>query len=381
MHFPCEISHLALSQDEKLTTVVNATIETVTKSGKVEFRAANVFTGGVAGLCFLPNGLGLVACGWDEDEDEGPFLKVISPSLELVQTLVGHVGGVECVTVSPSGSYFASCGSDKKVMIWSESGEGGEWARVQVLEDHTSYIYAVCFSPDGKQLATGSSDRLIKTYSFNEGNAILAHTLEGHTDLVKSLSFSPDCKLLCSGSYDKSIKFWNPADGSLVKSIDQAHTSSVRSVSYSPNGRILVSAGGYDKTMKIWDAETFELKHTFEQEYTTNQLTITADSNYIVSANDDKTVRITSCREYHLTALTPILNLILHIVYKWEFVSFQHETEFRLTGYIDEVMWRLGECVHNGGYNVASEILSFLSPAHLPVQLTPTRWKPKPPYF
>jgi len=37
----------------------------------------------------------------------------------------------------------------------------------------------------------------------------------------------------------------------------------------------------------------------------------------------------------------------------------------------------LGECVYNGGYNVTSEILSFLSPAHLPVQITPTRWSPK----
>jgi len=257
------------------------------------------------------------------------------------------------------------------VMIWSEPGEGGEWARVQVLEDHTSFILAVCFSPDGKQLATGSGDKSIKLFSFNEGNAILAHTLEGH---VWSLSFSPDCKLLCSGSGDKSIKFWNPADGSLVKSIDQAHTSSVRSVSYSPNGRVLVSAG-LDKTMNIWDAETFELKHMFEQEYDTNQLTITADSNFIVSANYYKTVRITPCREYHLTALTPILNLILHIVYKWEFVSFLEPNEN--TSPLEKVMRVLGECVHDGGYNVTSEILSFLSPAHLPVQITPTRWSPK----
>jgi len=241
----------------------------------------------------------------------------------------------------------------------------------QLLQGHNDSVRCVALRSNGKQLATGSDDNLINLYSFNEGSAILAHTLEGHTDFVMSLSFFPDCKLLCSaGGSDKSIKFWNPADGSLVKSIDQAHTSYVRSVSYSPNGRILVSAGCYDKTMKIWDAETFELKHTFEQEYATRQLTITADSNYIVSANNDKTVRITPCREYHLTGLTPILNLILHIVYKWEFVSFLEPNEN--TSPLEKVMRRLGECVHDGGYNVTSEILSFLSPAHLPVQITPT---------
>jgi len=129
--------------------------------------------------------------------------------------------------------------------------------------------------------------------------------------------------------------------------------------------------------MKIWDAETFELKHTFEQESFTNQLTITADSNFIVSANSNHTVRITPCREYHLTALTPILNLIIHIVYKWEFVSFFEPNQNTPSSPLEKVMRLLGECVYNGGYNVTSEILSFLSPAHLPVQITPTRWKSK----
>jgi len=342
-----------------------------TSSNNVEYRADNVFRYDVSGLCYLLDG-SLVACGYDGD---GPKLKVFSPSLELVQTLVGHNGHVFCVTISPSGSHFASGGEDKKVMIWSEPGEGGEWARVQVLEDHTGWIYAVCFSPDGKQLATGSYDMLINVYSFNEGSAILAHTLEGHTWVVRSLSFSPDCKLLCSGSGDRSIKFWNPADGSLVKSIDQAHTGyNVESVSYSPNGRVLVSAG-YDNTMRIWDAETFELKHTFEQEYHTNQLTMTADSNFIVSANNDHTVRITPCRDYHITGLSPILNLILHIVYKRDYVSFPKHS--RRTPTYAHTIKLLGECVFNGGYDVASVILSFLSPAHLPIQITPTRWKSK----
>ena len=95
-----------------------------TSSNKVEYRTDNVFVGQVLGLCYLPNGSGLVACGYDGPE--GPTLKVLSPSLELVQTLVGHDDGVRSITVSPSGSHFASGGYDEKVMIWSEPGEGGE---------------------------------------------------------------------------------------------------------------------------------------------------------------------------------------------------------------------------------------------------------------
>ena len=102
---------------------------------------------------------------------------------------------------------------------------------------------------------------------------------------------------------------------------------------------------------------------------------MTADSNYIVSANYDKTVRITPCREYTRTALTPILNLILHIVYKRDYVTFPKHS--RRTPTHAHTIRLLGECVYDGGYDVASVILSFLSPAHLPIQITPTRWKSK----
>jgi len=148
---------VALSRDNSyvISGGMNSTIIVhLTKTGIVEFRADSGFANGVSGLCCLPNGSGLVACG---QGGQSGNLKVFSPSFELVQTLVGHDGDVYCVTVSPSGSHFASGGDDGKVMVWSEPGEGGEWARVQVLEDHTSTIWAVCFSPDGKQLATGSS--------------------------------------------------------------------------------------------------------------------------------------------------------------------------------------------------------------------------------
>jgi len=176
-----------------------------TKSGREENRVDDAHPENVRDLKQIP-GSGFVSCSNGSIDN----LKVWNPSFELVQTLAGHTNHVSCVAVSLTGCSIVSGGVDCKVIIWSESGEGGKWASVQVLEDQTDTIWAVCFSPDGKQLATGSSDILIKTYSFNEGSAILVHTLEGHTGSVYSLSFSSDCKLLCSGSQDKSHQILEP---------------------------------------------------------------------------------------------------------------------------------------------------------------------------
>ena len=81
----------------------------------------------------------------------------------------------------------------------------------------------------------------------------------------------------------------------MVKSIDQAHTSYVSSVSYSPNGRV-VASGADDKSIKIWDASTFELKHTFDALHTfgVEDLSFTPDSNFLVSGSYDNTVRLTN---------------------------------------------------------------------------------------
>jgi DNA-binding helix-hairpin-helix protein with protein kinase domain len=47
----------------------------------------------------------------------------------------------------------------------------------------------------------------------------LVRTLTGHTDWVRSVSFSPDGRLLASGSADNTIKLWRVADGALVRTL------------------------------------------------------------------------------------------------------------------------------------------------------------------
>ena len=75
-------------------------------------------------------------------------------------------------------------------------------------------------------------------------------SLTGHTDVVRSVAFSPDGRLLASGSCGRyesdrgcvqgEIKLWEVASGSLVRTLS-GHTSWVNSVAFSPDGRLLAS--------------------------------------------------------------------------------------------------------------------------------------------
>ena len=108
------------------------------------------------------------------------------------------------------------------------------------------------------QLACGSGDRTIKLWDLATGT--LKQTLEGHSSSVQSVAFSPDGRLLASGSGDQTIKLWNLATGALELTLE-GHLSSVQSIAFSPDGRLLAS-GSDDQTIKLWDSATGTFRHT-----------------------------------------------------------------------------------------------------------------------
>src|SRR5687768_12836468 len=73
----------------------------------------------------------------------------------------------------------------------------------------------------------------------------------GHTSWVRTVAFSPDGKLLASGSLDKSISMWDVKTGKSTASLT-GHTDAVNSVAFSPDGKLLAS-GSQDDSTKLWD--------------------------------------------------------------------------------------------------------------------------------
>jgi WD40 repeat protein len=85
-------------------------------------------------------------------------------------------------------------------------------------------------------------------------------TLKGHSGTVNSVSFSPDGKRIVSGSWDNTLKVWDAQAGQETLTLE-GHAGIVSSVSFSSDGKRIVSGGGYRTAVfaglrgvaKVWD--------------------------------------------------------------------------------------------------------------------------------
>ncbi|WP_243717327.1 protein kinase [Actinomadura sp. KC345] len=89
----------------------------------------------------------------------------------------------------------------------------------------------------------------------DESTTPTGEILNGHTGGVRSVAFSPDGKLLASCSNDETVRLWDAATRRLVGRPLTGHTDSVGEVAFSPDGKLL-AAGGSDATVRFWDVAT-----------------------------------------------------------------------------------------------------------------------------
>ena len=159
---------------------------------------------------------------------------------------------------------------------------------------HEGRATFVTINPSHTTIATTATDGVIKLWDISTGRIL--RTLDGHTSKVNALSFSNDGKLLVSGSYDKTIKVWEVSTGMNLQTLE-GHTSPVQTVAFSPDDLIVASGSGdfsqdsSDTSIKIWEVLSGKMIQSFEgHQKSTSTLTFNSNGRYLVSGGWDNKV-------------------------------------------------------------------------------------------
>ena len=261
----------------------------------------------------------LIATCVDED--------VLVVDIQSGKPLVRIEGDGEAVTnlcLSPSASHVVVCSRSLSMRMYSLSPIAGSTSLnaqlLRTLKPHNTPVVASTIDATSTLLATGGADGIVKVWDIRGG--YVSHTFHGHGGVVSALEFfetemikdsssrqkgrkrkslseqdvemedDPAESTLClaSGGEDGKIRIWNLNTRKSVAILD-SHVSVVRSLSYSSEQRLLLSASR-DKTIILWSQKSWKAQKVIPALEVLESAGFVRDGAYCYSGGENGTVRI-----------------------------------------------------------------------------------------
>ncbi|GLY16931.1 hypothetical protein Kisp01_39460 [Kineosporia sp. NBRC 101677] len=157
----------------------------------------------------------------------------------------------------PDGSWLAVGGESGAVLLWDmrpvQAGRHVDAYDLQpprLLRRHTGPVAALQAGPDGTWLASGGQDRRVLIWEMPAGTVLCE--LLGHETGVCVLAPHPAGRLLLSGGRENHAQIWDVSTGVRTRTLNWTG-GLLTAAAFSPDGRWLAT-GCEDGTIRLWSA-------------------------------------------------------------------------------------------------------------------------------
>ena len=192
---------------------------------------------------------------YDNDIYNGLYAALKKNNHPLTLSLVAHErGAARALVTRPTGNQIFSCGSDGKIIRWTEE-NASKWSSEMLVSDNDYQYYSIDVSADGNWIAAAglNSNDEARNYVklFNVNSMGSPKKIEGYAFSIENLCFTPDSKgFYARDNSGRSIKF---SDLSTAREVIKS-TVKINSIDLSADGSRLAGAGE-NGSLYIWDVK------------------------------------------------------------------------------------------------------------------------------
>ncbi|GLB01569.1 hypothetical protein AtubIFM57143_001252 [Aspergillus tubingensis] len=153
--------------------------------------------------------------------------------------------------LSPNGELIASC-SDGRIKLSKIIPLGTEVCdtkEIFAFEEGNTYGFQAVFSSDLKRIALRIGFFRVRVWDLDKGSE---EVIEIEFPFVGGIAFPPDCTQLAVSTYTGTIEIWDLTTRRVVHRLE-GYSNGVRSFTFSPDGRKLVSSTKRQQAVQVWD--------------------------------------------------------------------------------------------------------------------------------